>query len=189
MSEAIQKVGADTEALKSLEKDMSAVAKQTADIKKMDQRMANIEEAMPTLVEVQQHLARVPDTLENLNENMEQLTQLLDRLLQSLEGLNGGGRVPPGGPGPARPAGRPPAGRRTSSAAADPLRVGTPNGGVHRGEGLVVADRPAQASVHRGREERAQLGVPGRPARDRDLVARGARRSRRWPAPRLRARP
>ena len=67
MSEAIQKVGEDTEALKSLEKDMSAVAEQTADIKTMDQRMANIEEAMPTLVEVQQHLARVPDTLENLN--------------------------------------------------------------------------------------------------------------------------
>jgi methyl-accepting chemotaxis protein len=85
IARSLERVGADTLALKELRDDMGEVAQQTAT---MDGRMAEIAGAMPVLVEVQQHLSRVPETLERLDVAMDRLSGQLERMLGSLDALS-----------------------------------------------------------------------------------------------------
>ena len=69
-----------TAALVRVAEALDRVAADTAALKPMDQRMAAIEAAMPVLVEVQQHLAKLPETIEGLMASVDVLQGAVEPL-------------------------------------------------------------------------------------------------------------
>lgn len=64
VSDALERVSADTETLPSMREDMKTIAR-----------------AMPDLVEVQRHVAQLPETIDRLSD-------LMERILVAIEGLD-----------------------------------------------------------------------------------------------------